>query len=290
MIKFLLPVIVGITLLFIATNRFICTPTGIAPEFKEIKKTEISRFNADSLWVSIVAIAENKNNFDIEIEDLLVNIIHQNDTLGYALRKDKWELGSLKSGEIQFNVVMESKKILNLLSIGEDSLKFDLTGSTKADLGLITLPVGVDLDFTIAVKEQLGKLVQSDIDNEKIIRIKSAELKKLSLDKSIVEIEFKIENPYGIEFSVINYPSKIFINDKESGSGNINEVILVHSKENESSGMIKYQLSNTKVFTSLFGSVFSGQLDYRTEGDLLIDILGFNIQFQYKTKGVLVKL
>ena len=82
----------------------------------------------------------------------------------------------------------------------------------------------------------------------------------------------------------------MFINDKEAGTGNVSEVILVQSKGNESSGIINYKLSSTKVITSLVGSVFSGKLDYMTEGELLIDILGFNIRFPFKTKGVLVTL
>jgi hypothetical protein len=111
-----------------------------------------------------------------------------------------------------------------------------------------------------------------------------------SLGESIVEIDFKIDNPYGIEFTVINYPSTISINGKEAGTGNVDDVILVNSKGNESRGKIRYTLSNSKTFASLLGSLFSRKLEYETEGKLLIDIMGFNIEFPYSMKGVLVKI
>jgi LEA14-like dessication related protein len=290
LIKLLTPVIIIGILLFLITNNFICTPPGLAPEFKEIKQTEIIKFNSDSLWVSIVIIAENKNDFDVDIKDLLVNIIHQNDTIGSAGKDEKILLESFETGEVEFNATLGTEKMLALISSDEDSLKLDLVGSAIANLGLISLPVDVDLSFVIAVKEQIAKSIKQDTDDDKIITIVSAGIKSMNLGESNVEIDFKINNPYGIEFSVIDYPSTIFINGSEAGTGNVDNIIIVHSKGNESKGTIKYQLSNSKTFASLFGSLFSGKLEYETEGILLIDILGFNIQFPYSMKGVLVKI
>ena len=290
LIKLLIPVIVVGILLFLITNNFICTPSGLAPEFKEIKETEILKFNSDSLWVSIIILAENKNNFKIDIENLIVNIIHQNDTLGFAERKEKWIIKSLETGDVKFNTVLGTEKMLEIISSDEDSLQLKLQGSAYANLGLITLPVDVDLSFIIAVKDQIAKSIKQDTESDKIITIVSAGLKSMGFGESIVEIDFKINNPYGIEFSVINYPSKISINGKEAGTGNVDDVIMVNSKGNESKGKIRYTLSNSKTLASLFGSLFSGNLEYETEGNLLINIMGFNIQFPYSMKGVLVKI
>jgi len=290
LIKLLLPVIVVGILLFLITNNFICTPSGLAPEFKEIKETEILKFNSDSLWVSIVILAENKNDFEIDIENLIVNIIHQNDTLGFAERKEKWIIKSLETGNVKFNAVLGTEKMLKIISSDEDSLQLSLKGSADANLGLITLPVDVDLSFIIAVKDQIAKSIKQDTESDKIITIVSAGLKSMGFGESIVEIDFKINNPYGIVFSVINYPSKISINGKEAGTGNVVDVIMVNSKGNESKGKIRYTLSNSKTLASLFGSLFSGKLEYKTEGNLLINIMGFNIQFPYSMNGVLVKI
>ncbi len=290
LIKIFTPIVVIGIILFLITNNFICTPSGLAPEFKKIKETEILKFNSDSLWVSIVVLAENKNDFEIDIENLAVNIIHQYDTLGFAERKEKWIIKSHETGDVQFNAVLGTKKMLEIISYDKDSLHLNLIGSADANLGLIILPVDVDLSFVIAVKDQIAKSIKQDTESDKIITIISAGLKSKSFGESIVEIDFKIDNPYGIEFSVINYPSKISINRKEAGTGNVDDVIMVNRKGNESKGKIRYTLSNSKTLISLFGSLFSGKLEYETEGNLLINIMGFNIEFPYSMKGALIKI
>lgn len=290
LIKLLISVIIVGILFLLVTNNFICTPSGLAPEFKEIKDTEILKFNSDSLWVSIVASAENRNDFEIDIENLIVNLIHQNDTIGFAERKEKWIIKSLETGDMKFNAVLGTERMLEIISSDEDSLKLNLIGSADANLGLITLPVDIDLSFTIPVKEQIGKSIKEDTESDKIITIVSAGLKGKSLGESKVEIDFNIDNPYGIEFSVINYPSKISINGSEAGTGDVDDVIMVNSRGNKSKGKISYTLSNSRTFSSLFGSLLSGKLEYETAGILLIDIMGFNIQFPYRMKGVLVRI
>jgi len=290
LIKLLLSVIVIGIIFFLLTNNFICTPSGLAPEFKEIKETEIHKFNSDSLWISIVISAENKNNFEIDIENLIINIIYKNDTLGFAERKEKWIIRSLEAGDVKFDAVLSTVKVLEIISSDEDSLQLNLKGSADANLGLITLPVDVDLSFIIAVKDQIAKSIKRDTESDKIITVVSAGLKSMGFGESIVEIDFKIYNPYGIDFSIINYPSKISINGKEAGTGNVDDVIMVNSKGNESKGKIRYTLSNSRTLTSLFGSLFTGKLEYETEGNLLINIMGFNIEFPYSMKGVLVNI
>jgi hypothetical protein len=290
LIKVLISIILVGMLFFLVTNNFICTPSGLAPEFKEIKETEILNFNSDSLWISIVVSAENKNDFEIDIENLIVNLIHQNDTIGFAERKEKWTIKSLETGDVKFNAVLGTEKMLEIISSDKDSLQLNLEGSAEANLGFIALPVDVDLSFIIAVKDQIGKSIKQDTESNKIITIVSAGLKGKSFGESTVEIDFSIDNPYGIEFSVINYPSKISINGSEAGTGDVDDVIMVNRKGNKSNGKISYTLSNSRTFSSLFGSLFSGKLEYETKGILLIDIMGFNIQFPYSMKGVLVKI
>ena len=176
------------------------------------------------------------------------------------------------------------------MSEGIDTLDLKLIGNATADLGFISLPVDINVLFKVMVKEQLAGAIERDTKDDKVIEIKSAGLKKLSLGESVVDVEFVIKNPYGIEFSVKGYPSTIFINGEESGSGNIINEIPVKKTGTESAGKVSYKLSNSKTLTSLFNSLFSRKLEYQTEGDLLINILGYDIQFPYMMKGVLIKI
>lgn len=290
MFKLILPAVLFVVIIFIATNRFICSHSGLAPQFKEITKSKIVDFNSDSLWININAIAENENSFKIEIENMHAYILQDEISLGKANRNEKWEIEADDTGEIQIHTVLDTKKILKIISDEPDSLHLKLVGGADADLGLITMPVDIDINFSVPVKEQLSRTVQEDTDNDKIIKIKSAGLKNLNLGGSIVEIGFEIQNPYGIKFSVESYASTLFIDGKELGEGNISKRIEVKKKGEMSEGKITYKLSNTKTLRSLFGSFFSGKLEYVTKGNLIIKILGYDIKIPYTKKGVLAIL
>jgi len=290
MIKIILPAVLLVAVIFIATNRFICSASGLAPEFKEITKSKIVDFNSDSLWINITAIAENKNNFKIEIANMHAYVLQNENSLGKADRNEKWEIEASDKGEIQIHTVLDTKKILKIISNEPDSLHLKLVGGADADLGLITLPVDIEINFSVPVKQQLSRTVQEDTENDKIIKIKSAGLKNLNLGGSVVEIGFEIQNPYGIEFSVESYPSTLFIDGKKLGEGNVSDRITVKKKGEVSEGKITYKLSNTKTLRSLFGSFISGKLEYETKGNLILKILGYDIKIPYTKKGVLAKL
>ncbi|GBD89138.1 late embryogenesis abundant protein [bacterium BMS3Abin03] len=288
-IKFLASSVVLI-LLFIAVNNFLCSPSGFAPEIVGVKKSEIIEFNNKEIKLSIIVSAKNKNDFNINVEDMFVYIVNNTDTIGNAERKEKFSIESRGTADIDFSSMLITDKILKLLSEGIDTLNLKLIGNATANLGFISLPVDIDVMFKVMVKEQLAGAIERDTKDSKIIEVKSAGLKKLSLGESVVDVEFVIMNPYGIEFSVKEYPSTIFINGKESGSGNITGEIQVKKTGTGSAGIVSYKLSNSKTLTSLFNSLFSRKLEYETVGNLLINILGYDIQFPYRMKGVLIKI
>ena len=290
MFKFLLPAVLTAIIIFLAINNFICSAGGLAPEFKEIKKSKIVEFNSDSIRINITAVALNKNDFKIDVENLNVSVLYRNNSLGFANRKEKWEIEASDTGEIELTSSLDTKKILKIISDEPDSLDLNLVGSAEADLGLITLPVDIDIAFSINVKEQLSKTIKDDTGNDKIIKILSAGFKKIKLGGSVVEIGFEMHNPYGIEFSVEGYPSRLFIGGSELGEGDVSEEIMVKQKGEVSEGKITYNISNTKTLTSLFGSFFSRKLEYETNGNLIVNILGYHINIPYSKKGVLAKL
>ncbi len=264
-------------------------------------------------------------NFEISEENKIVGTLRFFDAEGITL-SGKVE-GSIKGNVLEaklFDVSPRQEGVPTegtiILTISEDQIEMKGQWRTNIDtqgdcvlykFSIATKPAMTESNLTLETKDisiffcsfnkkhiediikimtEIAKSIRQDTESDKIITIISAGLKSKSFGESIVEIDFKIDNPYGIEFTVINYPSKISINGKEAGNGNVDDVIMVNSKGNESKGKIRYTLSNSKTLISLFGSLFSGKLEYETEGKLLINIMGFNIEFPYSMKGVLIKI
>ncbi len=281
---------VVIIIMFFLVNRFWCTTSGIPPELVKVEKIEIQQFTTDSINLDIFIIILNRNNFKIDVSDLFANILHNQDTIGFAKKDEMVQLNALDTAAVNFYAALNTQKFIKSVSDKSDSLNLRMLGTANADLGLFTIPVDIDLEYSFDAKENISQLVEKDVQIEKLIKLEGGKLKSFGTSESVVEVEFNVQNPYGIDFTVEGYPSKIYINDKEAGSGDIKNAIEIEKKGKEIKAVSVYKLDNVKTIASLFGSIFTRKLIYKTTGTLLIEILGYKIQFPYSFNGELIKI
>jgi len=282
--------VVTIIILLLLINRFWCSTSGIPPELVSVEKIQIEQFDADSINLKVFVTVLNRNNFKIDVSELYANILHNNDTIGIAKKVEMVQLSALDTAAVNFYASLNTQKFIKSVSDESDSLKLRMLGSANADLGLFSIPVDIDLEYSFNAKENISQFVEKDVQIEKLIKLKGGRLRSFATSESVVEVEFKVQNPYGVGFTVEGYPSKIFINDKEAGSGDIKDVIEIEKNGKNINAVSVYKLDNVKTITSLFGSIFSRKLIYKTTGTLLIEILGFKIQFPYSFNGELIKI
>jgi LEA14-like dessication related protein len=281
--------IFAIIILFFGANQFLCSATALTPEINEIKDIEIVEFNSQSLKLIITASVINKNNYEISLNKLNANMFYENDTIGFTERIERFSIARIDTADLILYAALDTEKILRLSSGNSDSLKLQLIGEAEADVGIINLPVDIDLNYSFNTEDNISKTVQNDIEQNKIISIEKATLNSISVNESVVEIAFTIDNPYELEITVQEYPSQIFINDYKSGDGNLREIITLQSK-GKTEGFMVYDLNNIKALTTLIGSVFKRKWEYETKGNLYLSILGFNFKFPYSFNGELIKI
>ena len=282
--------VVTISILLLLINRFWCSTSGIPPELLKVEKIEIQQFNTDSINLNVFVTVLNRNNFKLDVSELYANILHNQDTIGFAKKDEMVQLNALDTAAINFYASLNTQKFIKSVSDKGDSLKLRILGTTNADLGLFAVPVDIDLEYSFNAKENISQLVERDVQVENLIELEGGKLKSLGTSESVVEVEFEVRNPYGVDFKVEGYPSKIFINDKEAGSGNIKTPINIEKKGDGIKAVSVYKLDNIKTITSLFGSIFTRKLIYKTTGTLIIGILGYRIQFPYSFNGELIKI
>jgi LEA14-like dessication related protein len=289
MIK-LMFVLISAFALFLVANKFICTPKGIAPEVIDISGLKIIKLNSDSLTVNINVLALNKNDSEIEVENIYLNLLIANDTIGAAVRTEEILMARFDTSSISFLANLSTLKAVELASNKSDTIDLRIKGDATADLGLISLPVDIDLTHKFSLIERLTETIQQDTKNNRLLVVKAAKLKSLSLGKSTVEVEFTLTNPYGIDINLKDYPSQIYINNNHSGEGNISTGILLQKENSVTDGSVIYKLSNAETVSSLFGSILLRKLEYRTTGTITLDVLGYGIQFPFNFKGELIKI
>jgi len=281
---------VAIIIMFILVNRLWCSTSGIPPELLKIDKIDLQQFNADSINLNVFVTVLNRNNFKIDVSELYANILHNNDTIGIAKKDEMVQLGALDTAALNFYAFLNTQKFIKSVSDKSDSLNLRMLGTANADLGLFSIPVDIDLEYSFNAKENISQLVEKDVQIEKLIKLERGKLKSLGTSESIVEVEFNVQNPYGVDFKVEGYPSKIFINDKDAGSGDIKAAIEIGKNGKDIKAVSVYKLDNVKTIASLFGSIFTRKLIYKTTGILILEILGYKLQFPYSFNGELIKI
>jgi LEA14-like dessication related protein len=289
MIKFTI-FFVSAAVLFFVANTFLCSPKGIAPEIRDITNIKILELKSDSLQLDINVLVLNKNDTDVEIDNIHMILIIDKDTIGSASRNEEIKIKRFDTSTVSFFANLNTIKTIEIASDKKDTINLKLKGEVTADLGLIKIPVEVELDHKFDLQKKLTETVESDTKKNRLLKVEAAKLKYLSLGNSTVEVEFRLNNPYDIDIVLKNYPSQIYINENKSGDGNIDSEILLKKKESIVNGSVFYVLSNFKTISSLLGSITKRKIDYRTSGILHLEVLGYNIKFPFNFKGELIKI
>lgn len=289
MVKIFFPLAI-ILIIAVVINKFSCSSDALAPRIKGIKDIHIIELDKDSINLFLIVNAHNENDFEINIKELFVNIIRDGDKLGTASQKDLISIPSDSTAEIALKIMLSTDKVVNLFVQNRDSLNLNLTGKLLADVGLVTLPVDVDIPFSFSLKDNLYKTIERDSQKDKIITINRAELLEVSLYQSKINLEFSLSNPYRLPFKLYKYPAKIFVNDQYVGDGDLSDSIFLSDTNTTADGRFNFKLDNPSSIKSIFGSFFSGKLEYETRGTLYLEILEYQIHLPYNFRGTLIKL
>ena len=257
------------------------------PEIKGIRELKITRLTSTELSLDIIIQIENGNFFTLNLKDINLFLVNHNDTLGFLDEPKEIIIPANSILEKKLKVNLETKKVLNILKDEKGTLTLNLVGKAETKLLFITFPVNLETELNFALKENLSNFVQTDSKDKKIIDVKSASINKIGITKSQLIINFTLNNPYEVKLKLVEYPSVVFINDSKSGEGNLQNEIEADSLQSNVGGTFLFDLDNFQAIKSAFGVLFNQKLEYRTEGFLVIEIVGIEIKLPFSYNGEL---
>ncbi len=200
-------IIFTIAMVLILIYLLIFTPLfstkNFVPEIKEIKNIELKEINSDSLSLVITSLAENKNNFSVDIDKIYLNIVYKTDTLGNAVKSGKISLKPKDSTDVIFDINLNTLKVVKLFKEELDSIELNLMGKISVNLLGINFPLYVNIPFKFSLKNNLYKTVERDANSDKIITVQQGRLIELRLNESLVEVNFLLKKP--IRYSIYAY-------------------------------------------------------------------------------------
>ncbi len=285
-------VVLGLCAIGMSLTKLLCIGDAKTPVLKEIKGIELISITADSANISAHIVLENPNNFAITIQKLQADILFENNKIGKLSIVDSCVLPANGSAQMKIKSEMQTDKVVEAFSRGKDSLLLTLQGNASVKAFGMMFNKDVAMPFTFSLNSSIYKLLKEQTNSKKMIVTDKASLESISLDNSIVNISFHIANSYPLPFEILSYPSKIYINDKFVGEGNITNPIAVKNSDSSAVGEMKFSLNNFDLASTALSGLLQlkAEWKYRTEGDLRVKIFGRELKMPFTGNGTLVKL
>ncbi len=285
-------VVLGLCAIGMSLTKLLCIGDAKTPVLKEIKGIELISIMADSANISANIVLENPNNFAITIQKLQADILFENNKIGKLNIVDSCVLPANGSAQMKIKSEMQTDKVVEAFSRGKDSLLLTLQGNALVKAFGMMFNKDVAMPFTFSLNSSIYKLLKEQTNSKKMIVTDKASLESISLDNSIVNISFHIANSYPLPFEILSYPSKIYINDKFVGEGNITNPIAVKNSDSSAVGEMKFSLNNFDLASTALSGLLQlkAEWKYRTEGDLRVKIFGRELKMPFTGNGTLVKL
>lgn len=285
-------VVLGLCAIGMSLTKLLCIGDAKTPVLKEIKGIELISITADSANISAHIVLENPNNFAITIQKLQADILFENNKIGKLSIVDSCVLTANGSAQMKIKSEMQTDKVVEAFSRGKDSLLLTLQGNALVKAFGMMFNKDVAMPFTFSLNSSIYKLLKEQTNSKKMIVTDKASLESISLDNSIVNISFHIANSYPLPFEILSYPSKIYINDKFVGEGNITNPIAVKNSDSSAVGEMKFSLNNFDLASTALSGLLQlkAEWKYRTEGDLRVKIFGRELKMPFTGNGTLVKL
>lgn len=261
-----------------------------APEMGIDKELDFKNRNIvnDTLCFTVNANLQNKYFFGITL-DTVESAIFLNDTkIGSLESINKSKVSSNSVSKIPLSLKFPLSNIATIAKHKADTLNLAIKGDAEIGFPVFSYKKSFSEVFNFAMSD-IPLLEMPDFSKD-FIAVKSAKLKTIDLNKSVVEINFDIKNPATLAVTLQNYSCKLFINDKYCGDGDIKNPILVEAKPIVTNGKITFEIDNGKLLFSLPGSLFSLKIQYRTEGVMTVKYQNNDISVPFNFKGDLIKI
>lgn len=273
-------------ILILITYFLISISSGISPDIKEVKNLSIKKITNTIIELNVKVAAENSSIFGYDIKKMSLYVIHNQDTIGTIVSDTTISFPSRSEIEFELPIILETKKVAHLLEKDIDTIKLNMIGTASVKLFLFNFDTDINVPFNLRLKESIFNTIQEDTNQEKIIEVKTARISKIGLTKSQLLIDFEMKNPYEVNFTLSDYPSEVYINNKLAGEGSLQTPISADTTNLLNEGTFVFDLDNIDTITSLVGSIFKGKIEYTTKGTLVLEILGYKVKIPYSFSGV----
>ena len=258
------------------------------PVIKSVDSVQINSIEGNLVSLKAYLSIENTNQFTISGKELKFNLLYQNISIGTGVCNEKFELKSNSLSQLGTDMLFYLDSIPETLRMGlfeMDSIPINIQISFKGKLGIKHSHTS---EFSLPMSMLESALMNNFLSSSEI-KLQNLKLESITQTTSKFIGDLSFNNKLPFDFDVID--SEVFVYPEKKSDIRIGDLNLddsIHIKKDEMS-ILNCQIfvDNIKAFSTGFGKVLTGNINYYAIGPIHISInknefkLPLSIHFSY---------
>jgi LEA14-like dessication related protein len=293
-----------------------------APEFERLNEVQLRDLTADHTKLNLSVVISNPNWYAITVKKLDIEVFNKNrEKLSDIVMTQPLKIEKHAADTVYFEIQLDTRKVAKILSYSAQKVEFIIKARAHArvfgisklvrieqteevnftkileDL-LPSIPAEIELPLIQAKAKKNGgkdsKLLIRDPDikpagssplKPDLFKVVKTSVTDIGLKESELTIKFQLLNPYGLAFTLLDFPAEIWINNKKTGRGKLAKPVVFNEITVSSEGEMVFTLNNVNSVLLASGALMNKDMNYRVEGTLMVEGFGTSISKPFRFKG-----
>ncbi len=260
-----------------------------SPKIERIHDVKVVSIDPDKIRLELSLSVLNPNRYKLNLNEMNVALLNKNrEQIGTASLNRAVMIPSRKSNSLDFSITLDTRPTVKLVNYSDQKVFVYIAGKGSGKVLGSKQQFDFEEPYEIDIREQLQKaLATFKANGDDIFKIKRSYLGKVGITETQVLVDFIVMNPYGLKFTLADFPANITIGKAETGSGNLDKTLTFDEKVYSREGTMIFKVNNLKAIYNIAKGAINGEVSYRVDGQVKINAYGIDIQQPYSYKDLI---
>ena len=292
------------------------------PKVDRVDRFALTELTPDHTFIDLSLVVSNPNGFAVRLESLNLTLSDKDKNhLSDVRMLHPMEIDGHQADTVYFNIQLDTRPVAKLISHSADKVDFNVHVDGKAKVLGMHVPLRLDLpqsinltqiledalpkipsEFTAPTIKLGGKKKHGDMHSESVsssdttgtsphlqtpdlFKVTKAGLTGLGFKETQFSVRFMLLNPFGLSFTLLDFPSQVSINGTYAGNGRLSHPLVFDENVSSQEGEIICKLNNWNSLMAGSKALLHKQADYQVNGTLSAAGFGVTVNKPFVVKG-----
>ncbi len=261
-----------------------CSMLVKKPRIEKLNKVEMLTLRPDSLSLKLGLQVINPNFYGIRINQVEFEILDLKEIfVGTGELSEAVGIKGRSSENVDLILNLDTRKAVKTVDPESRSLGIIIRGNAQARALGFGKTQAIDQKYVVSIEDYVHKWIPDlTMDSKGFFRITDTEVDTDTTGKTRIKIHFLMFNPYGLDYELVAFPARIFLNDALAGKGELDAPVVVNDQRESHQGSMTFSIDNTAALISLGSSLLTKELKYEVKGTIHYRVFGVQLQNDYQ--------